>query len=208
MQDRYETAPSYSPPPASSPQWRSGFANQHGPTGRDGEEEHVLCQCRPPRRGQYIWKSIWNVSVWILSLSWYQIDLHLQLGVPGPMFFPCQQNHRKRGDSLTPRGQVCGTQPIISKACPSISSAASNLNLANKEIVITKMRTCLRNGYLKISPGQSLFTSDSTIWEQLKVQRCQDSTWHPPGPRTTWMQIAQDGPDLSWWMSSSCRAPK
>lgn len=35
-QDRYEMAPSYSPPPASSPRWRSGFANQHGPGERPG----------------------------------------------------------------------------------------------------------------------------------------------------------------------------
>lgn len=40
MQDKYEMAPSYSPPPASSPQQRSGFLNQHGPAGRDEEEEH------------------------------------------------------------------------------------------------------------------------------------------------------------------------
>lgn len=92
----------------------------------------------------------------------YQIDFQLQLGAPGPMFFSSQHNPRKRGDSLTTRGQICRTKPIISKApCAPTSSAASNVNLTNTEIALTKMRICLRNGYLKISSGQSLFTSDS-----------------------------------------------
>lgn len=87
----------------------------------------------------------------------YQIDFQLQLGAPGPMFFSSQHNPRKRGDSLTTRGQICRTKPIISKApCASISSAASNVNLTNTEIALTKMRIYLRNGYLKISSGQSI----------------------------------------------------
>lgn len=95
-------------------------------------------------------------------LADYQTDFQLQLDIPGPMFFSCQYNHRKRGDSFTPRGQICRTKPIVSKApCVSISSPLSNLNIVNKEITLTKMRICLRNGYLKISPGQSLFTSGS-----------------------------------------------
>lgn len=78
------------------------------------------------------------------------------------MFFSCQSTHRKRGDNLTPRGQICRTKPITPKAQrASTSSAASNLNLVSKEIVFTKMRTCLRRVSWKISPGQSLFTSDS-----------------------------------------------
>lgn len=83
MQDRYEMAPSYSPPPASSPRWRSGFANQHGPGERTGRRNRQ-CQHHPPRRGQYFWKSIWNVSVWVLLLSWLSDYLppQIQLGAP------------------------------------------------------------------------------------------------------------------------------
>lgn len=52
--------------------------------GKNREEEHAVCQHHPPRRGQYFWKSIWNVSVWVLLLSWLPDYLppQIQLGAP------------------------------------------------------------------------------------------------------------------------------
>lgn len=104
---------------------------------------------------------------------------HVFCHLGGPMFFPCQSKHRRREDKLSPRGHIYSTRPITSKEQGmSISAAASNQNLVHKETVLTKMRTWLRNGCLKISRGQSLSTSD-TLWEQLRVHRCQDSNWSP-----------------------------
>lgn len=107
------------------------------------EEEHVVT----PRRSQYIWKSIWITSMWVLSA--------------GPVFLSCQPSHRKRGDNLTPRGHIYSTKPIIPKAQGLCPSQASHQNLVHKENVLTKVRTRLRNCCLKISCGQSLSTSVS-----------------------------------------------
>lgn len=178
MQDRYEMAPSYSPPPASSPQWRSGFANQHGPAGWDEEEKHIVWQCHLPRRAWYIWKFIRNVSMWILSLNWL-------LDWP-----PTPSGHSQSYTLLIP------TQPQKERGQPhsqrtDLQDQAHHVHLSHHQHLTwpwSTRRSCSpKSGPVseiatwKFPLGRtfSLLTA-TTIREQLKVQRCQDSIGRPP----------------------------
>lgn len=89
-----------------------------------------------------------------------------------PCSFHANSSNRKRRDSLVPRGQLCRTKPIITKAqCASISSAACSFNLVNKEIALTKMGTCLEKRLLENVP----WAEPLHLWQPLPSETNQRS---------------------------------